>query len=320
MNNVKDMRFYKGISLFIKTIVLAASFYYIIQKISTSPSLFSSDAIRFTSKSVGCLLLAIVLVCCNWGLEARKWQVLISSFEDISWLRSFQSILTGVAFGIFTPNRVGEFSGRIFFLKKADKIAASLRSFFGSFVQLMITVIAGCIAVICYAQNNFNRSLRLQSYLDPQKKGQLLIFVLLVLLVAVAVFKVPYFAKWKHHFKTFLKIPRSELIQVIFLSTIRYFVFTLQFYLILIALGLNIEFVSALILIAITFLITSAVPTFALTEIVVRSAIAVSVFAVIETPQPEIAAAASFLLWVMNLAIPALIGSLFIGKLQFFKA
>lgn len=320
MNNVKDIRFYKVISLFIKTIVLAASFYYILHKLSTSSSFFSSGSIQFTSKSIGCLLLAMVLVFCNWGLEARKWQVLISSFENISWLRSFQSILTGVAVGIFTPNRVGEFSGRIFFLRKTDKLVASLRSFFGSFVQLMITAIAGCIAIVFYVQKNYNRSVPLQSFLDPLKKGQLLILVILTLLGVAAVFKLPYFIKWKHHLITFFKIPKAEFLQVVFLSTIRYFVFALQFYLILLALGLEIEFVSALILIAITFLITSVVPTFALTEIVVRSAVTVSVFAVIDTPQPEVAAAASFLLWVINLAIPAFIGSLFIGKLQFFKA
>lgn len=320
MNNVKDTRFYKVISLFMKTILLAASFYYIIHKLSTSPSLLSSNYLHFTATNTCCLLLATVLVLCNWGLEARKWQVLISSFENISWLRSLQSILTGVAIGIFTPNRVGEFTGRIFFLKKTDKVAASLKSFFGSFVQLMITILAGCIAIVFYVQKNYSHAVPLQSFLDPQKKGDLLILILFILLLIVFVFRLPYFIKWKHHLIKFFKIPRAEFLQVVFLSAIRYFVFALQFYLILLALGMEIEFGSAFILIAITFLITSAIPTFVLTEIVVRSAVAVSVFAVIDTPQPEVAAAASSLLWIINLAIPAFIGSLFIGKLQFFRA
>ena len=83
--------------------------------------------------------------------------------------------------------------------------------------------------------------------------------------------------------------------------------------------GVAIEPVQAFILIAITFFITSVIPTFALTEIVVRSAVAVYIFGILDPAQPLLIASASLLLWIINLAIPALIGSVFIGKLQFFK-
>lgn len=314
------MRFYKGISLFIKTILLTASFYYILQKLSTSSSLLSIISIHSSSKASWYLMLTILLMVCNWGLEARKWQVLIFSLEKISWLQSLQSILAGITISIFTPNRVGEFAGRIFFLKKTDRVAASLKSVFGSFVQLMMTVVIGCIALVFYVKNKYHQHVPLQSFLDSQKNGYLIILVIFILGLSLAVLRLPYFLKWKQHLILFFEIPRSEFFQTLFLSATRYLVFTIQFYLILVALGMEIEFVQAFILIAVTFLITSVIPTFALTEIVVRSAVSVSVFAVVAPSQSETAAAASLLLWLINLAIPAFIGSLFIGKLQFFKA
>ena len=314
------MRFYKVISLFIKATVLVASFYYILHKLINSPSLLLLNSIQFSSKSSLCLVLAGILVLCNWGLEARKWQLLISPFEKISWIHSFQSILAGITISIFTPNRVGEFTGRIFFLRKADKVAASLRSVFGSFVQLMVTIMVGCICIVFYTQKKYNVHTPLQSFLDPDKKWSLIILVLLLFIALLAIFRLPYFLNWKQHIQSFFKIPRIHFFQSLFLSVIRYWVFTTQFFLIVIAFGIEIEYSSAFVLIAITFLITAVIPTFALTEIVVRSAVAVTVFGAIDKAQPEVVAAASFLLWIINLAIPAFIGSLFIGKLQFFKA
>jgi len=320
MNNVKNKRFYKVISLFIKAIVLAASFYYVIHKLTIAPSLLALAPLQLSSRSICYLVLTIAFMFCNWGLEARKWQLLISSYEKISWIQSLQSILAGITIGIFTPNRIGEFTGRIFFLRETDKITASLRSIFGSFVQLLITTLTGCIAIVFYVQKNYNNHVPLQSFLDPEKKWNLIILSLLLIILILAVLRLPFFSKWKQRLSPFFKIPPAVFFQTFFLSALRYLVFTTQFYLILIALGMEIEFTSAFLLIAVTFLITSVIPTFALTEIVVRSAVAVSVFAVIDTVHPEIAAAASFLLWIINLAIPALLGSLFMGKLQFFKA
>jgi uncharacterized membrane protein YbhN (UPF0104 family) len=255
---------------------------------------------------------------CNWGVEARKWQLLIATDEKISWSTSLQSIFAGVTMSIFTPNRVGEFAGRIFFLKEMNKVKASMRSAFGSFMQLLITLIAGCFASLLYIKKEYNNLVPLQSFLDPDNKWMLFTLVLIVIAIIYAIVKFPYFLKWRHYLAASFKIPRKQFFQTLFLSAIRYFVFTMQFYLMLLAIGIEIDCLSAFMLIAVTFLMTSIIPSFALTEIVVRSAVAVSVFAA--TGQAEMAATASFFLWVINLAIPAVLGSLFMGKLQFFKA
>ena len=72
-------------------------------------------------------------------------------------------------------------------------------------------------------------------------------------------------------------------------------------------------------LIALTFFVTSAIPTFALTEIAVRSGVAIYFFGTISLAHTPILAASLFL-WIVNLAIPALVGMAFVNKLKFFKS
>ena len=82
--------------------------------------------------------------------------------------------------------------------------------------------------------------------------------------------------------------------------------------------GINGGTVIVFSLIALTFFVTSVIPTFALTEIAVRVGVAIYFFSTIYTSQAPILAASLFL-WMVNLAIPALIGSAFVYKLKFFK-
>ena len=59
----------------------------------------------------------IVMVFINWGLEARKWQVLLEPIQKMSFIRAFKSVLGGLALSLNTPNRMGEYGGRILYVK-----------------------------------------------------------------------------------------------------------------------------------------------------------------------------------------------------------
>lgn len=316
MNNLKDKHFYKVISLFIKAMLLSASFYYIIQKIIINAAFEPIHQIALSSLTIVYLMLVMVLMACNWLLEAKKWQLLIAPLEQISITVSMQSILAGITISIFTPNRIGEFAGRIFFLKKADKLKASVKSMVGSFIQLSITLIMGLIGMAVYYKNH--KVLSLDELIDQQQKPVLIFMIISVLLIMLFLLRIPFFVTLKHYLKECFNIKKQMIAQLFWLSLCRYAVFTVQYYFILLIVGVEINFSLAWILIAITFFITAAIPTFALTEIIVRSAIAVYVFH-LHTSQPALIASASVLLWAVNLALPAVVGSLFLGKLHFFK-
>ena len=318
MDKIRNQYFYKVISLLIKSGILIFSFYYIWQKIvEAEKNINISEYLTLSKLSVLTILFLLMLI--NWSLEAAKWKILIAPLESISFYKSLISVFAGVTASIFTPNRIGEFTGRVFFLEKADKIQATFKSFIGSAAQLFITISAGLISVFAYYINRSN-------LLVPE--GSLTIRIILfsvaiIILATVFLFLVYHFrgrmpVKFRSYVSAFFEIKRKDLFLIVLLSAIRYFVFTFQYYLILKTFNVPVDFKTAFMLIALTFLVTSAIPTFALTEIAVRGASAVYFFSMIGA-EPSVVVAASFTVWLINLALPALIGSIFVWKLQFFK-
>ena len=84
----------------------------------------------------------------NWFLEALKWRFLISKIEKVSILRSLRAVFSGITVSAFTPNRIGEYGGRIFCLEKADRIKGALITVIGSMAQLITTIIFGLIGLL----------------------------------------------------------------------------------------------------------------------------------------------------------------------------
>ena len=50
----------------------------------------------------------------NWLVEALKWRYMISKIENISIMTAYRAVLTGITVSTFTPNRIGEYGGRVF--------------------------------------------------------------------------------------------------------------------------------------------------------------------------------------------------------------
>lgn len=318
MNEAENKRIYKVISLLIKAIILILSVWYILAKINASKMSFDFAEL-FQRSNLLFLFLVLLLMPINWGLEAWKWQILICPLENITFSKSLKSIFSGVTISIFTPNRVGEFAGRIFFLEKADKIVATLKSFIGSAIQLFVTICAGLVAFLFYNKKGYDSSHPILTSDNWNLKLFLTIsclFVTCIVLVFIA--RKYFFKKIKDYLKAVFEIKKSQVLGVLVLSILRYFIFSVQYYLALKVFNLDIDFTIALMIIAITFLVTSAIPTFAISEITVRGATAVYFFSTVTNDSTGVVAA-SLLLWIINLAIPALIGEVFIWKLKFFN-
>jgi hypothetical protein len=117
-----------------------------------------------------------------------------------------------------------------------------------------------------------------------------------------------------------------ELRYVLAISFTRYVVFSFQYFLLLRIFGISLPLLTSFLLIGLYFFIITSIPTIALAEIGVRGAVAIAIFQFYfhhQRFEPESYEAgilvASSLLWVINIVIPAAIGTFFIPKLQFFK-
>ncbi len=311
-------RTYKVISLLIKTVILIISFGYIGQKISIANHTINFSALLLNNHK-DYLWVTLLLLFVNWGLEALKWKILIAKFEMISFLKSLSSVFSGITISIFAPNRVGEFAGRIFCLKKADKLQATIASMIGSSFQLLITVIAG-ISAYYILESDYEDFFRTSQFISANAVILLVLsFVFFVsLLIYIYAKRNKQFVKYKKYIDVLARYSGAELLVIFALSLIRYAVFSFQYYLVLKLFGVNAGDAIFFSLIALTFFVTSVIPTFALTEIAVRGATAVYFFGTLY-PDSSAIVAASLLLWVINLGIPAMAGALFIWKLKFFR-
>ncbi|MDX5321117.1 MAG: hypothetical protein LPK45_08425, partial [Bacteroidota bacterium] len=80
------------------------------------------------------LVFVFLLLFVNWAFETLKWKVLISEFESPSFLHAYKAIFTGALISLFTPNRMGEFAGRVLYVKE-KKIEAAILTIAGSLAQ-----------------------------------------------------------------------------------------------------------------------------------------------------------------------------------------
>ncbi len=314
----KNTTYYKGISLFIKALILFFALFYISRKLIFSQDVIHLEA-RFLEANKKYIIVVSLLMFVNWGVEALKWQYLIRSLEKISFFNSLIAVFSGVTVSIFMPNRVGEFAGRIFYLEKADKISATLKNFLGGFIQLSITLISGVIAIYT---GTLNGIFDFNDFISSRNDYWLLLIgvltLLLIGLILLRKFKHRLSVKIRYYLDVLNDISLAEGFYVFMLSTFRYAVFLIQFYLLLLAFGIEIDFWLAAGLIAMSFFIQSFIPSFALTEVFTRGATAVYLFAGFTTDTAAILAV-SFLLWLINLAIPAIIGGVFVWRMKFFK-
>ncbi|MCW3072651.1 MAG: hypothetical protein JWO44_2541 [Bacteroidetes bacterium] len=318
MSVTSTNRAYKVTSLLIKAAILILSTGYILHKLtSADPDSNFFIASQYITVNYSLLFLTCLLMFFNWGIEALKWKILIAPLEHISFKTAMQSVFAGVTVSIFMPNRVGEFAGRIFFLEKADKVEATLKNFLGSFMQLSMTLIVGILALVPMMREG-----SLQSPVISESRGMLLLVAFaaaFVLPVVLNRYREKFSAKVQSYFKVVFDTDRKTLLTVLFLSALRYAVFLLQYALVLCAFGVWLDPLLSVQLIAVTFLVTSLVPSFAFTEISTRGAAAMYLFSAYTTETAAVVTA-SLVIWIINLAAPAIIGSAFTWKLKFFRS
>ncbi len=281
------------------------------------------------------VIVMVFLVPVNWFVESVKWRFLMKKLEKISLDTAFKGVLTGLSVSIFLPNRVGDYLGRVFILKKADRLQAILSTILGSMSQLLTTLLFG-LAALAYVLPqwfDFANSFSLWTYI-----GIILSIILLMVIMLFAYLNFSVFTnilksvsgkeypRIKKYSSVFSWYHSKELLHVLLLSILRYLIFSFQFFLLLKIFEVPVTYPTAIILISIVYLMMTVVPTIAMTELAVRGSVSLYVFSYYFAPLGEwtttlkqAVVASSSLLWLLNIALPALAGAFFVFKLRFFR-
>ncbi len=259
------------------------------------------------------LIVVFVLMIFNWLTEAMKWKLMIDRIENISLFRSLEAVCSGLTISIFTPNRIGEFAGRVFHLEKANKIQATIITVIENISQLLVTLLVGSIASVYYL-STYAELTFIVSFL-------ICITLLVVSFVSILAFfnmrflesilkRLKFPQKWYAMFHVLSEYSSKELLRVFALAMLRYLIFVIQFYLLIKMYGGDSKFLPSFIMIAMTYLVITIVPSITLIELGIRGAAATYFFSKITLDILPVLNAV-FSLWIINLAIPALVGALF---------
>ncbi len=274
------------------------------------------------------ILVVVIFMLVNWGIEARKWQIAIQRVQHISFYKSFRAIFAGTTLGFFTPNRMGEYLGRIWFINQGSRIQAISLTIVCSMAQLLVTLSAGSVGIYF---------LRHQVLTLPQESASMAWWLLLiqyaavfsVLLLALLYFrlswlikwveKLPLPGRWAQNIRVLDNFNATHLLRILSLSVLRYLVFILQYYLLLNVFNVEVNWWQTFWSISVVFLVMAIVPTLAfLTELGVRWKASIELVSVYSDNLAGIFAS-SVTIWAINLVIPALIGSLLILGIKFFR-
>ena len=279
----------------------------------------------FDSPKQWFVYLVMILMVLNWGLEAKKWQLLMRPIQNLSFKRAFRAVFSGQALALGTPNRVGEYVGRIVYMNDGNRLRALSLSAVGSVAQVLVTFFIGFLGLIyVYTLLIINPAIP-QSLSIFWLKGLLaIIFSSIVLLwlfyynlawVTNVFEKIPFVAKYSYFIQKLETLHNKELTNILALSFVRYVVYVLQYLLLYKFFGINIIWWQVICLTSVQLLIMTIIPSIALAEVGIRGKVSIALFSLLTNNSLGVIATAASI-WLINLIIPALAGSLLILGLR----
>ncbi|HEU4718260.1 MAG TPA: lysylphosphatidylglycerol synthase domain-containing protein [Bacteroidia bacterium] len=293
----------KRISLLIKILIVlvaAAAIFLKFSKASMAETI--GQAFRTgISRNLSLFIFAFLLIPVNWALEALKWQKLVSVSEKITFMQAFGSVLSGLTVGTLTPNRFGEFAGRIFLLSKTGKLEAVWLSFIASAAQVIVTLLAGLpgFIILCtdgnFLPGGFRKNISYEAFA----------FALLLAGLVLVYFFLPDAAR--NRLRKLRTVPRHLFASALFLSAARYAVYAFQFFLLLRMMGVEGHSGSIFAGITVNYFLVTLTPALPVMEIFVRAYLAGTVLGSV-SGQAELCGITAALIWIMNIAVPSVAG------------
>ena len=260
------------------------------------------------------LPLAVVLMPLNWLLETLKWQPFVRRYQPLSLWQGLQGVMTGVSFTMFTPHQLGEYGGRLLHVQAENRWKAVMINIVGSWAQYLVAVIAGLAGVVLFL------SQRLAIPAAMLRYGTLIVGAGLPLLL-FGYFHMERLLPWArriplvHRLRPFVRdvhilqnFCQRDLWRVLGWAALRYAVFATQYFFLLRFFGVPAGILSGYAGIGTIFLVQTIIPLPAIMGLLLRGNIALFVWSQFGANEVS-ALAATFTLWIINLILPALLGT-----------
>jgi len=305
-------KYKRFIFLLLKLAVVIGAFYFIFQQLATNQLLsFTQLKQQFFvlfSKNSWLLLLLLLFTDANWLLEIFKWKTLASNEKKITFFEAYEQCFASLTASLMTPNRIGEYGAKAIYFEKNLRKKIMVLNLIGNLSQLAITVFFGIFGMFFLS---FYFEVEIFSFNLPRFFLILSVLLLLYLIgknfgitkkLTALIRKILNYSK---------KLPMKIQAKTLAYSLFRYLVFSNQFYFFLQIFHIEAAYFTLMSLIFSTYFIASVIPGLAIFDWVIKGSVAVFIFGLIDANPLTIVTITTFM-WLLNFAIPALLGSIFV--------
>lgn len=324
MNKSRRKRLNQAIKLLITVLLIYALYGHLIKQTDVNHfirnSFLNNSELPFLF-----LFFAVALMPFNWLMESLKWQKLMQPLAPVSIVQSYRAILAGITISIFTPNRIGEYAGRILELDPKYNWKGVIATLVGSIGQLIIYLSFGAIATTIWLHQNMQVDYRLMLTsvgIMISLVGSMSILYFHTAWFIPIVKKLPLGKYTRPIYRQLLSLKNYStllLSQALVFSFTRYLIFCTQYYLLMLFFNINIPLIPAYIGIAALFFIQTGLPLPAFISVIIRGQIALTIWESYSNNELAILSA-TYLLFIINLSVPALLGLGVIVKTNVLKS
>lgn len=263
------------------------------------------------------ILLILAMMFANWYLESIKWKALVKSYMNVTIKDAIRTIAIGISAGIVTPARIGEYVGRAYSTPNKYRMQALSATLLSSIAQNFWNLLIGATLCIMVLYELIFEELIVNSGLVlilMASLGACFFIYFNISNVLTVIFNL------LDRFKMFQNNTKREVlthldsynkIYVLMLSLCRYCVYFFQYVIIIHLLDVELDFVYVCGIISMIFMIQSLIFLPGIVQVMMRGEVAIWAWGLVKVSATK-ALTATYLLWGINLFIPALIGMVFL--------
>lgn len=281
-----------------------------------------------TGNNLWMLAAVLLLMLINWSLEARKWQIVVNKLEPAGFITALKSVFTGNTLAFFTPNRLGEYVGRMVYISEGKRAKSIALTVVCSLAQVLVTFLFGLPGLLFFLKEEAEIQGDISDIEHLFDIGYWVVIVITFLLL-ILYFRIKFLTRLpgeKGFFKKLLSYIQvlenfnaTILLRLLSLSCFRYIVFILQYYLLFSVFGVELSYWECYISISVVFLLLAIIPTLAaVADLGIRWKASIGLVSVFSGNSIGILAA-SFSIWLINLVIPSIIGGVLLLGVKLFN-
>ena len=290
--------------LIIKLLIVSGAFYFIYDQLAHNNQLDWEKFIGLVNEKASFLgiVFLISLSVANRYLEILKWQNLVRYLNPITVGESTKQVLGALTAGIFTPNGLGEYAGKaLYFDKKKTKKIIFLNLICNG-IQMILTIVFGTFGLLILGYWQWALAII----------GLSIFFILCSFLSKKIKIKGYSIEKL---FQKLNEIPKSIHQKNLLFGTLRYLVFSHQYYFLFLAFDVDLPYLTLMASIATVYFLASSLPSFQFLDFAVKGSVAVFFFGKLGVNEWIVVFIAT-LMWFLNVVLPVVIGSYFVLKFK----